>query len=236
MIMSLLAFPFLLTSCLDDAFLGIEGRGELITQTIDMEELSGFNLTIAADVYVSYGDKQEITIEAQENILDNIDFDWVRNGIWTIRYYHWVRRAKPVKIYLTLNELDKVVLTGSGNITGDNHFTDLEDLELVITGSGNLDLGFDCQRLDLTISGSGDMNLTGSAEELNGLITGSGHVDGYDLATREADIRITGSGDCRLTVEDYLRVLISGSGSVIYLGDPGTSIHITGSGEVRRNP
>ena len=235
MIVSLLVIPMFATSCMEDVILGINGEGEVVSREVQIDDITGFANSISADVYVSYGETQEFVFEAHENIFDNMDFDWVRNGVWTIRYYHWVKRSKPVKIFITLPRLETVVISGSGNIIGENYFDHLDALELVISGSGSMDLEFNCTRLDLTVTGSGDFTLNGQADELNGVISGSGDIDAFGLETIETEFRISGSGNCWLSVADRLSATISGSGSIFYRGDPVTNIHILGSGDVRRD-
>jgi len=232
--MMLVVSSLLITSCHPEFVPGIVGRGEIVTQTLDVDDFTGFVSTIAADVYISQGDEFEVIMEAQQNIIDDLDTDWISNGIWTIKYRHWIKFSKPVKLFITMPDLTKACIAGSGSVSGETSFTNLGNLDLVITGSGSVDLDVDCADLDITISGSGDMQLEGYAENLDCLITGSGKIRGADLNLNRAEIRITGSGDAWLNVEEYLDVVISGSGNVFYYGDPELSSRISGSGEVKR--
>jgi hypothetical protein len=230
----LAAFPFLLVSCEDGFFFGIVGEGEIVQATLDVAEFDGFVSTIAADVYVSQGDDFEVVMEAQENIIDNMDLDWVKNGTWTIKYFHWVKHSKPVKIYITVPELRKVSLSGSGEIKGETPFAINGKLEIKISGSGRIDIDAEADEMDVNISGSGDIYLAGYTDFLDCTISGSGGIFAYDLIAKTADVHISGSGDTRVSVEDYLEATISGSGSVFYTGTPAIDSHISGSGIIKR--
>jgi len=227
--------PFLLVSCEDGFFGSISGEGEIVQETLYVDDFDGFVSTISADVYISQGDELEVVVEAQQNIIDNINTDWVRNGIWTIKYYHWVKRAKPVKIYITLPDLTKIGLSGSGEIFGETTFTDVGQLDLNISGSGKIDLDTEAEETYIRISGSGDVYLTGYTNLLDCAISGSGGIHAYGFIVQRADIGISGSGDARVNVEESLDVRISGSGSVFYRGNPVVDSHISGSGTVRRD-
>jgi len=52
--------------------------------------------------------------------------------------------------------------------------------------------------------GSGNIDVSGEAGNAHFSISGSGNVNGFNLATGEADVNILGSGDLELTVENYL--------------------------------
>ena len=224
--------PMALVSCQDDFMFGVSGQGEIVKQTVQIEDFDGFVSTIAADIFITQGDEQEVVIEAQQNIIDEINLDRVDNGIWTIHFRHIVHYARPIKIYITMTTLTKAGITGSGDIEGVTAFTGLDRLKLFITGSGSIDLDSDSKEIDAEITGSGDMKLYGSTERVDLLISGSGGFLGKDLKTAEAEITITGSGNARLNVEEYLKVFIAGSGTVYYTGNPEVDLHISGSGNV----
>lgn len=230
----MLFLPLLITSCDEDIFPGITGEGNIITETLMLDDFTGFINASSADIYITQGDVQEVVIEAQENIIDNLEVDVNDDGYWKIKYDRWVRRAKPVKIYITVPDLDKVVVDGSGGVFGETAFDGLGNLELIISGSGSMDLEFTSETLELVISGSGSFDLSGESQEMDAVISGSGDVRAFDLATERAEFRISGSGSGHLSVSDHLKAMISGSGDIYYRGTPEMDIHISGSGSVSR--
>jgi len=229
----LLFLPLLVISCNQEYLQGITGHGEIVTRVLVMDDFAGFKNTIAADVFISQGEEQEVIIEAQDNIIDNLELDRVENGFFTIKYDSWVRRAKPVKIYMTVPNLDKVVISGPGNVRGETPFTDLDELNLVISRSGNIFLDFESECLELTISGTGDLNLSGEAQTIEAIISGTGNIRAFDLVSERVDCHISGTGDAWLSAEDYLLAVITGGGNIIYKGTPETMyVHVSGSGKV----
>ena len=49
----------------------IKGEGPIVSQPFDLPSISGIALSIDANVILTEGDVQEVTIEAQQNIIDN---------------------------------------------------------------------------------------------------------------------------------------------------------------------
>jgi hypothetical protein len=232
MLIALVTIPMALVSCHDDLMIGISGHGEIVEETIQVNEFTGFVSTIAADIYLKQGDTQEVVIVAQQNIIDNIDIDWFDNGVWTIGYRDIVRYAKPVKIYITVPDLTKAVISGSGNVTGLTPFVGLDRLRLLISGSGSMDLDVEANQVDAAVSGSGNIQLAGNTDKVELLISGSGSFRAADMVTGRADITISGSGGARITVEEYLNVHVTGSGNIYYYGNPEIDVHVSGSGSV----
>ncbi len=223
-----------LASCHDEFFPGVTGQGEVVSETVSLNDFDGFVSAISADIYLTQGDKQEVVVEAQQNIVDEIDFDHIEGGIWTIHYRHNVGYAKPVKVYITLPTLTEAGITGSGEIRGMTAFNGLDKLKLFIAGSGSIDLDTESAEMDASITGSGDMKLAGTTGNLKLVITGSGSFHSKDLVTPEAVMTVSGSGSARVTVEEFLKVTVTGSGNVYYTGNPDVDVHVTGSGSVIR--
>lgn len=228
------AFLFLLVllcvaGC-ENSFFGIRGTGPVVTQAISIGELSAINMTISADVYFIKGDVQYIEIEAQQNIIDNIERD-VDNGMWEIEFDKRVYTHEPVKIYITTPHIEEIIISGSGDIFTEDMF-ESDEIELIISGSGDIDFAAKSLVTNITISGSGDIYLNGETNVQDIIISGSGNYNAYDYLSTETEVSIPGSGNCRVNVSDMLDVDISGSGSVFYRGYPTIRTSISGSGSV----
>ena len=113
-----------------------------------------------------------------------------------------VRTRNPIRYRVTLKGLTSVELSGSGSVSG-------------------ADLRASALRVD--ISGSGTVNLTGTADQQEVEVSGSGRYEAAELASRSVTIEISGSGKATVAAAEQLRVDISGSGTVTYSGDPGSS-------------
>lgn len=216
----------------DDGLFGcIDADGPITTIDLQLEDIDGIELAMDARVELTQGPEQSITVEGKSDIFDELDLD-VRNGVWKIRTEDCVRDVDDLTFFITLPNLRVVKVSGSGEVFSTNTFDSGNDIELRISGSGELDLSLLADDIEADISGSGKMILEGEADELDLRITGSGDLRGFDLSTREVDINISGSGDAEVRVSDRLDVFITGSGDVFYKGNPTLDVSITGSGEV----
>ena len=211
---------------------GIKGEGKIIKKTIELDQFTGIGLAIAADVIVTQGNTQEVTIHGQQNIIDNIKTD-IRHGNWEISYKENVKEADRVTVYITMKKLEGAFVSGSGKIKGTNIFDRSDDLDFAVSGSGDIELEVETSTIESAISGSGDIILSGTADSQELAVSGSGGVTAYDLKTKKASISISGSGQCKVNVSSSLEVSIAGSGDVYYKGNPtNLDTSIAGSGDV----
>jgi len=215
----------------DDDFQGCtSGRNETVTQVLDLNTFDGIKLKIDADVFINQGDEQRVEVEAQQNIIDLIETD-VQGRTWEIEFDDCVRQHNSIKIYITIPSIDLITISGSGFVRGENTFT-VEDIDLRINGSGDIDLALEADEVDGEITGSGKIILEGSTREFDLSIAGSGDYSTFDLDAQRGDIKITGSGDAEVYVAEFLDIRISGSGDVFYKGFPNLNVEINGSGRV----
>jgi len=211
----------------------IKGEGKVVTQEIKLENIHAVGLGLSGKLVLTQGSPQRITIEGQQNIIDNIRKE-VRGGSWSIEFIKNVKDAEPVTITITLPSLDNLALSGSGTVTSTNKFANLDDLDIAISGSGHLDFNFDAKETELSLSGSGKATLMGSTHDLEINISGSGNVSAKDLASTGCEVSISGSGDASVNVNGDLRAAISGSGDVTYKGQANVDAAISGSGSVTK--
>ena len=62
---------------------------------------------------------QSIRIDAQQNILDNIE-TFVNNEVLTIKFDKNVGRHEEIYVYLTIANLKQLGISGSGDISSDS--------------------------------------------------------------------------------------------------------------------
>ena len=206
---------------------------------INVGSFSELSLGIPANLYLRQGSNESVEIDCDDDIFEDIEFD-LRGDRLVIKKegkgWDWSRgwRKSEVDIYVTMKAINAISVSGSGNIEGEGTLK-TEDLELSVSGSGNMNLDLNTDDLETRISGSGSIMLAGDANEADARISGSGKVKAEGLTVKTIEARISGSGSCYITVEEAIEASISGSGSIYYAGDPNRVIsNSSGSGKVRK--
>jgi Putative auto-transporter adhesin, head GIN domain len=209
----------------------VVGEGAVVKQEISLPSFHGFDLGFSGDVIVTPGASQRVVIEGQQNIIDNIKRD-VSGGTWRISFMKNVKEAKNVTVYITIPTVDYIGLSGSGTIRSGGKFSGLGDMDMALSGSGDITMDVEARATKLRISGSGDITVSGASQSLAVSISGSGDAQAADLVASSCEVQISGSGDASVHVNGELEASISGSGDVHYRGDASVKARISGSGEV----
>jgi hypothetical protein len=204
-------------------------------ETRDVHGFTGVNLETIGNVYIEQGSVEELRIEAEDNLIPHLDIDVAGRTLKIgTRSFVNLRPTEPINFYVTVKELDTIVISGSGDVLAPELQT--EDLSIKISGSGDIEmLDFQADRLKVRITGSGDIVVSGEVNDQDTVISGSGTFNARNLESKEAEIRITGSGSATIRVSERLDAAILGSGSVRYIGNPPeTDTKVTGSGSIRQ--
>ena len=222
-------------------FGGVRGSGRITKEERPIRSVNAVELATSGELQIDVGVREELIIEAEDNLIKYLDTD-VRGGTLVIQTRPGVsiNATRPFRFYLTVNELDEIALSSSGDAkapnleakrfsvslssSGDLRMGDLdaERVEFRLSSSGDLSLGnLRADSLDVRISSSGDLRITGGSVEKQTIeISSSGDYEAQDLESVQADARLSSSGNARIRASDYLRARLSSSGDLHYAGSP----------------
>lgn len=214
----------------------ISTTSQMDEQTRPVDSFSGVASAVPFNVFITIGSKESLRLEGDKELLDKIETP-VKNGVLHIKMQkgneRWFGSSKKVTVYITAPSLNKLSVSGSGNmevkgtVKGEQVTTD-------VSGSGHLFAAVASSSLSSSISGSGGMEIAGKTNEAHIEISGSGKFDGEDLNTKTAKISVSGSGKASIQAEETLNATLSGSGKVTYSGNAKVNVVKSGSGTVSK--
>ncbi len=216
----------------------VKGNGQVKKETREVGNYSALASKGSMDISIAYGNSNSVTIEADENLLPYIETS-VENGKLTIKSKKGINLKTHSKliVYVTMNKINSLEQSGSGNINGSGAFTSDGKTDIGVSGSGNLKLSFDSFKdLDLSVSGSGNVDLkSGNTNSLSAKVSGSGNIDCSGVSSKDVDAKVSGSGNIKVYASNSIDAKISGSGNVFYKGGAqNISSKVAGSGKVMK--
>ena len=214
----------------------VRGSGKAAEEMREVSSFTGVELATIGNLYIELGEKEELRIEADDNLLQYFETR-VRDGTLEIgdRDRVTLLPREPVRFSLTVKELDTIVLSGLGSIEVPD---DIETtrLSLRMSGGGKVEVeDLRADVLEVNISGLGDLYVgEGEVEDQKVVISGGGSYRARELGSAKTQVRVTGLGFATVRVRDHLKVVISGGGSVKYIGNPTVEQDVSGVGHVER--
>ncbi len=103
----------------------------------------------------------------------------------------------PSDYEVAIPQLNEIIMSSSGDVIGRGLIKG-DNLNLVMSGSGDLKLDVDYDTIRVLMSGSGDVTLMGQCKMIYADIHGSGDLKIQQLSAGESHINATGSGEAKV--------------------------------------
>ena len=208
----------------------VKGSGNVVIEERPVAEFKTITLKGGGRVVLTQGQTHSIAIQTDDNIMPLIETE-VQNEQLLISQGGYNLRPTTLEFNISVANLRGIALSGSGEVVGKSRFV-ADDFFAKISGSGDVTLELEVADLETKISGSGSMHLSGQTDRHEARISGSGKINAFNMHTKDVAIKVSGSGDCKVTATEILDARISGSGDVFYKGYPRIISKISGSGSL----
>lgn len=209
-----------------------DGNGNVTQQERTLSYFNGIEVGGDFEVILLQGAKQSVKVETDENLQDLIKTE-VKEDILVISTQKNAKFSEK-KIYITNPDFKKIKQSGASEIKSENTIN-ANDLEVEVSGEGELNLMLSAGNLKTELSGAGEVKLSGTAQTHYVEITGAGELSAFELITDTITIEASGAAEARINAMKLLKVEASGAAEIIYKEEPlEKNIDVSGSGEVRK--
>lgn len=207
----LIFFAFVFISCSNDD--DVIGSGILISENRALSTFTRISNNSSINVTVKQGDNQTLQVTADDNIMHLVKTD-VKNGTLHVDLPRRNYDDITILITVTILRLNEIKNNSSGNI-------DISE----IVGQPNL---------KIENRGSGSVTVRGTCNFLDLINTGTGSHYGFGFIVQNVEVKNTSSGTCEIHCINTLIGSNSGSGSILYKGNPEFDVSNSGTGKVSR--
>jgi hypothetical protein len=213
--------------------IGTHGDGNVIKQERKVSSFDGIDVSGAFDIFLKQGPVEQVTVEADENLMSIIRTDVV-GGTLRIDLKKPINHATTMKVYITVKELKDIDVSGAVDIKTEGRITG-NDLSIDASGASDSQMEIAYQKLSLDCSGASKLVFSGMANAVTADLSGACDIYAFEMPAESYSLSLSGAGKADIHVTKSLRVEISGAGSVKYKGSP-TEIDqdISGAGSIKK--
>lgn len=211
-----------------------EGEGDFVAIQKEIVNFSDLKVSGDFEIILKQSNKISCTIETYENLHKFVE---VRNSgrALEIKLKKCISSNKKNKVFINAPQIELIDVSGSSLVKSDGIYK-FKDLEIEGSGASNINMFLDADKLDMDLSGSSEVYLKGTASDLTFEVSGSGQLNAFDLKTLNADVKISGAGDCNVNVRNKLYARVSGAGNVKYRGNPeNIDSKVSGAGSISKS-
>lgn len=185
-------------------------------------KFNGITLIGSYKVVCSQGDSHSVVVEARKEVAERLKTE-VKDGVLTISREKIAgvqvvandKEDNQATVYVTLPQLQKLSLVGSGDIVVKDKITSNDKLQVSLSGSGDIVMGdVEVKAASFSLAGSGDVkahNVLATQVELS--LAGSGDVEVNGVEAEQAKFNLAGSGDVVVNEVKALNAAVNAAGS-----------------------
>ncbi|HEV7346802.1 head GIN domain-containing protein [Telluribacter sp.] len=208
----------LLTTTAQAQWAAIRGNGTVTKQERTVGNFSQVRVERGIDLYISQGEEERLTLEADENLLEHITTK-VQGSTLLITHDKNFMRTKSLRAYLTVRAINRLDASGGSDVYSQSVLR-AEKLSCNASGGSDLKLQLDVKDLRVTTSGGSDADLSGLVASLKATATGGSDIKAKDLRGDHIVVVVSGGSDAHVYADMELNASASGGSSIYYYGNP----------------
>lgn len=214
---------------------GVRGNGDVVTEERKLSEsFSVIEANEGLDVYLTQGDIESITVEADENLHDIIITE-IEDGVLKIHTSENIGRSSSKKVLVSFKDVTKIKSTSGSDVFSTNTIT-ADYLELKSTSGSDMELDVDVTELDCKSTSGSDLRLSGTTKKLTAEATSGSDIKAANLIAESSHVKATSGADISVNTTKELTAKATSGADITYYGNPKTVNKSDGvSGSIRKH-
>lgn len=212
---------------------GKKGNGIVTNETREITgEFTMVSASEGLDVYVTNGDEFEITVEADENIIDLIATD-IKNDKLRIHAIENIGRATK-KVFVTLPEIIGLQSSSGANLRTENTLH-TDKLDIDASSGAMLQIELVANEVEIDASSGANLNLSGDTNTLYIDASSGANINAKKLISKVCKAGASSGGNLSVNVSEALTADASSGGNISYSGEAKVTKKKSVSGSVHKN-
>ena len=218
------------TSCVSRRDAG----SNIVSTEIAVSSFERINITSNANVRFHWANEHRVVVSINENFVEQLDIRTRGNTLNIGISGRNTNRITRFVVDVYAPYVTNVSISGAGTFMAVDTIN-VPRFEARVSGAGRIDGIVETTNFVGNISGSGNISLAGNTRSANITISSSGNFNSERFFAQNATINVSGSGSVSVYVIESLNARVSGSGIVVYGGDPSNiNTQVSGSGRITR--
>ncbi len=214
------------------SFAGIDNNDEQILISYPAGAFTELEFEGPFEVHLKQGSESKLEINAAEKVHQKLAVNTANGKLSISIPDKVVAKKKSIKVYITVVELDKLIVTGAVKIETTNQLK-LKNFKMEFSGAGEISLDVEAEKVISVINGVGSFWLEGSAGYHKVVFSGVGSYNAKNLVCQNTLVESDGVGSVEVFASEKFIGNASGVGSVKYYGKPKVvEVNASGIGKI----
>ena len=190
----LLFITTLFSACGSDMFNSVHGNDVVITKERKLQEdFSAVSISTGLDLYITQGENNVVTVEADENLHDIIITE-VKNGVLKIYSEKNIWKATAKKVHVTIAHLNVLQATSGAHVYSESIIKTTE-IAISATSGAHIDFEITAENISTSTTSGADITIAGTAVNHTASATSGSAIDANKLISETINVKATSGAD-----------------------------------------
>lgn len=207
------------TSCMVEGLSGIKGNRNVISEDRNISsDFDKIKVQQGINLYLTQANSTEISVEADENILDLLVTE-VKNNELKVYFEKNVYKAKARNVYLSTKNIAEIKTSSGAYVKTENT---IQSTSLVLDSSSgsSIKATVDADEVESSTSSGADIDIFGETEMLSARASSGSSIDADELIATDVYAKVSSGADIDVNVKGKLTAKASSGGDIDYEGNP----------------
>lgn len=227
--LTILFIATIFTSCGVDMFNRIEGnRNVVVEERKPQEQFSSVKVSAGIDLYISEESTNSITIEADENLHENIITE-VENGVLKVYPKKYIHRAKAKKVFVTAAVFNSISATSGSSVYSENTLRSKE-ISFSATSGADINVSVNSESIETKTTSGSDIKISGNTKNHASSATSGSSIDAFNLKSENVIARATSGANINVYASQKIEGKATSGADIDFKGNPKNVNKKTSSG------
>jgi hypothetical protein len=209
------------------------GSGDIVTETRTTGPFDGISVSGDFDVEIKKGDKEEVIIEADDNLIKNIEAEVVR-GILRIHSKDNNLRNVHFKVYIKALAINSLSASASASIKLKDALKSNNNIELKASSAGEIEGEINAPEIVATASSGAEITLSGRTRNLSASSSSGSSIKAMSLLTENSVVKSSSGATAKVHASVSLDASASSGANIAYRGGAAVKKSVSSGAEVEK--
>ncbi|RUT73453.1 head GIN domain-containing protein [Ancylomarina longa] len=222
----IVGIAFLFSGCVNAQFWGTKGNGNVQKENREVASFNSISASSGLNVYINQGDKEAVSVEADDNLLKLI-VTKVKGNELILKTTENIRRAEKLDVYVTLVNVNEIHVSSGCDLESQG-LIKADHLDMSVSSGADAKLQIEGNEISCSVSSGADAILSGKANFFYGKSSSGSDLRAKELIATNCKAKASSGGDVSVYAKESIEANASSGGDVSYYGNP-TKVDVSSS-------
>lgn len=207
------------------------GSGNIVTEKRNVSDFDGVNASQGFDVEIKIGSVQEVTIEADDNLIGQVETK-VSGGVLKISLDEHNVNSAHLKAFITVPSINMLKASSAATIISKDQLTLNGEMDIEASSASKIVANVNAPMIKAHTSSGSTIQLSGRTKDLDAQSSSGASIDAFELLSENTKVNCSSGASAHIHASLSLDASASSGANISYRGGANVKKSVSSGGEV----